>query len=171
VLRSAFGELALLYSAPRAATVRTTSTCQLWVASRGVVNTIKRHFAQKAKQVSISCGLCGLLAAPRARASPFDNLRDPTACCVVLNDPLLALDTYSHHHGLPTPPNILCPDVCLFLCSSLSYPQTRIDLLNQVAMFGCLTEEHKQLLASALEQVGPGEGDKGAAGQQRNGQV
>jgi hypothetical protein len=33
-------------------------------------------------------------------------------------------------------------------------PQTRIDLLNQVAMFGCLTEEHKQLLASALEQVG-----------------
>lgn len=57
--------------------------------------------------------------------------------------------------------------MCLFLCSSLSYPQTRIDLLNQVAMFGCLTEEHKQLLASALEQVGPGEeeGNKGAAGQ------
>ena len=49
---SAFGELALLYSAPRAATVRTSAPCQLWVAQRSVVNTIKRHFAQRLIQAS-----------------------------------------------------------------------------------------------------------------------
>lgn len=45
---SAFGELALLYAAPRAATVIATSPCKLWVAERRVVGTIKRHFAEKA---------------------------------------------------------------------------------------------------------------------------
>ena len=44
---SAFGELALLYAAPRAATVTSTAPCKLWVAERRVVGTIKRHFAEK----------------------------------------------------------------------------------------------------------------------------
>jgi len=77
---SAFGELALLYAAPRAATVTATSPCKLWVAERRVVSTIKRHFAEKVVAV-------------------------------------------------------------------------KMDLLEKVPMFGCLTEAHKQLLAGALEQV------------------
>ncbi|WIA19038.1 hypothetical protein OEZ85_003698 [Tetradesmus obliquus] len=50
---SAFGELALLYAAPRAATVTTTSPCKVWIAERRVVGTIKRHFAEKAAAVKI----------------------------------------------------------------------------------------------------------------------
>jgi CRP-like cAMP-binding protein len=37
---SYFGELALLYDQPRAATVRATSKCKLWVMDRNVYNTI-----------------------------------------------------------------------------------------------------------------------------------
>ena len=37
---SYFGELALLYDQPRAATVRATSKCKLWVMERSVYNTI-----------------------------------------------------------------------------------------------------------------------------------
>lgn len=109
MLRSAFGELALLYSAPRAATVRTTSTCQLWVASRGVVNTIKRHFAQKAKQVSMCCRLWAVVGSTQSQGITMwqpTTLRDPTACCVVLKDPLVVLDAYPQLHGLPTLPDI-----------------------------------------------------------------
>lgn len=40
---SAFGELALLYSAPRAATVRAMTACQLWVMDRAVYVTLKQH--------------------------------------------------------------------------------------------------------------------------------
>ena len=44
---SAFGELALLYSAPRAATVRAMTACQLWVMDRAVYVTLKqRHQRQ-----------------------------------------------------------------------------------------------------------------------------
>eukprot|EP00882_Tetradesmus_deserticola_P022277 GHRQ01024174.1.p1 GENE.GHRQ01024174.1~~GHRQ01024174.1.p1 ORF type:complete len:228 (+),score=52.51 GHRQ01024174.1:210-893(+) len=50
---SAFGELALLYSAPRAATVTTTSPCKVWIAERRVVGTIKRHFAEKNAAVKV----------------------------------------------------------------------------------------------------------------------
>lgn len=46
-LRSAFGELALLYSAPRAATVRTTTPCRVWVMERSVYNAVKRNFTQE----------------------------------------------------------------------------------------------------------------------------
>lgn len=35
-VRSGFGELALLYSAPRAASVRATTDCRLWVMERQV---------------------------------------------------------------------------------------------------------------------------------------
>lgn len=31
--------------------------------------------------------------------------------------------------------------------------QTKLDLIERVPMFGCLTDQHKQLLAGALEQV------------------
>jgi len=34
--------------------------------------------------------------------------------------------------------------------------QTKLDLIERVPMFGCLTDQHKQLLAGALEQVGFG---------------
>ncbi|PNW85942.1 hypothetical protein CHLRE_03g199050v5 [Chlamydomonas reinhardtii] len=44
---SAFGELALLYSAPRAATVKATTRCVLWVMERGVYNAVKRNFTHE----------------------------------------------------------------------------------------------------------------------------
>ena len=40
--RSGFGELALLYSAPRAATVLAVTDCKLWVMDRAVYGAIKR---------------------------------------------------------------------------------------------------------------------------------
>ncbi len=79
---ASFGELALLYSAPRAATVRSTAPCALWVAERAVVMRLKRQAAERAVGV-------------------------------------------------------------------------KMELIECVPMFGCLTEQHKQLLAGALEQVGP----------------
>lgn len=42
-----------MYSAPRAATVRSTAPCKLWVAERAVVNTIKRHFVEKVAQTKL----------------------------------------------------------------------------------------------------------------------
>ncbi|GLC68711.1 cGMP-dependent protein kinase [Pleodorina starrii] len=44
---SAFGELALLYSAPRAATVKGTTRCVLWVMERSVYNAVKRNFTHE----------------------------------------------------------------------------------------------------------------------------
>jgi CRP-like cAMP-binding protein len=54
---SGFGELALLYSAPRAATVMAVTDCKLWMMERAVYNAIKRtHLEQiaalKRKMVS-----------------------------------------------------------------------------------------------------------------------
>ncbi|KAK9909485.1 hypothetical protein WJX75_003002 [Coccomyxa subellipsoidea] len=54
---SGFGELALLYSAPRAATVLAVTDCKLWVMERAVYNSIKRTYqdqvaALKRKMVS-----------------------------------------------------------------------------------------------------------------------
>ena len=49
---SSFGELALLYSAPRAATVRSTMACKLWVMQRSVYLAIKRNFTHEL----VSCG-------------------------------------------------------------------------------------------------------------------
>lgn len=47
---SGFGELALLYSAPRAATVTATADCQLWVMERAFYNAIKLAHTQAANQ-------------------------------------------------------------------------------------------------------------------------
>lgn len=44
---SCFGELALLYSAPRAATVRATMRCKLWVMERAVYHAVKRNFTHE----------------------------------------------------------------------------------------------------------------------------
>ena len=44
--RSCFGELALLYSSPRAATVRSTTQCRLWVMDRSAYAAIRRNFVQ-----------------------------------------------------------------------------------------------------------------------------
>ncbi|GMH33824.1 hypothetical protein BSKO_01658 [Bryopsis sp. KO-2023] len=44
---SGFGELALLYSAPRAATVKTVMPCKLWVMERTIYNTVKHNFDQQ----------------------------------------------------------------------------------------------------------------------------
>jgi hypothetical protein len=41
---SGFGELALLYSAPRAATVRAAAECRLWIMDRAVYNSIKHTY-------------------------------------------------------------------------------------------------------------------------------
>ena len=48
VLCSGFGELALLYSAPRAATVQATTDCKLWVMHRAVYTVIKHACAREA---------------------------------------------------------------------------------------------------------------------------
>ena len=44
---SCFGELALLYSAPRAATVRTVTECALWVMDRAVYGAIKQAYMEQ----------------------------------------------------------------------------------------------------------------------------
>ena len=44
---SCFGELALLYSAPRAATVRTITECALWVMDRAVYSPIKQAYMEQ----------------------------------------------------------------------------------------------------------------------------
>lgn len=44
---SGFGELALLYNAPRAATVKAVGTCRLWVMERSVYVTVKQSFDRK----------------------------------------------------------------------------------------------------------------------------
>ena len=44
---SAFGELALLYSAPRAATVKAVTDCRLWAMERAVYNAVKLTYAQQ----------------------------------------------------------------------------------------------------------------------------
>lgn len=43
----AFGELALLYNAPRAATIRAKENCELWVLDRETFNNIVKTAAQK----------------------------------------------------------------------------------------------------------------------------
>lgn len=43
----AFGELALLYNAPRAATIKAKSDCQLWVLDRNTFNFIVKDAAQR----------------------------------------------------------------------------------------------------------------------------
>lgn len=45
--RSAFGELALLYSAPRAATVVALTDCRLWMMERRVYAAIKRTYVEQ----------------------------------------------------------------------------------------------------------------------------
>ena len=45
-----FGELALLYNAPRAATIRAESDGQLWVLDRGTFNNIVKEASQKKRQ-------------------------------------------------------------------------------------------------------------------------
>ena len=47
---SAFGELALLYSAPRAATVRSVTACQLWVMDRAVYVTLKQRYLKQLQE-------------------------------------------------------------------------------------------------------------------------
>ena len=44
---SCFGELALLYSAPRAATVRAATDCALWVMDRAVYVAIKQAYMEQ----------------------------------------------------------------------------------------------------------------------------
>ncbi len=44
---SAFGDLALLFNHPRAATIRATSNCRLWTLERAVLNAIKRNFTEE----------------------------------------------------------------------------------------------------------------------------
>jgi hypothetical protein len=50
VTPSGFGELALLYSAPRAATVTATADCRLWVMERAFYNAIKHAHTEAVSQ-------------------------------------------------------------------------------------------------------------------------
>jgi len=45
-----FGELALLYNAPRAATIVAESACQLWVLDRNTFNHIVKEASQKKRE-------------------------------------------------------------------------------------------------------------------------
>lgn len=45
-----FGELALLYNAPRAATVRASTNCTLWTVDRETFNNIVKEAAQKKRE-------------------------------------------------------------------------------------------------------------------------
>lgn len=47
---SGFGELALLYSAPRAATVRAVTACQLWLMDRSVYVTLKQQYQKQLQE-------------------------------------------------------------------------------------------------------------------------
>ncbi len=49
-LCSGFGELALLYSAPRAATVKAARDCRLWVMERAFYSAIKLAHTEAAHQ-------------------------------------------------------------------------------------------------------------------------
>jgi cAMP-dependent protein kinase regulator len=42
-----FGELALLYNAPRAATIKSDTNCELWSLDRGTFNHIVKDSSQK----------------------------------------------------------------------------------------------------------------------------
>ena len=48
VVCSGFGELAQMYSAPRAATVQATTDCKLWVMHRAIFTVIKHACAKEA---------------------------------------------------------------------------------------------------------------------------
>merc|ERR1719272_1299480 len=51
---SSFGELALLYSAPRAATVKASTDCKLWSIDRSVFNMLVKDAARQAKDRQVS---------------------------------------------------------------------------------------------------------------------
>ena len=60
---SSFGELALLYSAPRAATVKAVTACQLWVMDRAVYVSVKqRHQRQMTEDKRKAVGQVPMLA-------------------------------------------------------------------------------------------------------------
>ena len=82
---SAFGELALLYSAPRAATVRAMTACHLWVMDRAVYVTLKqRHQKQmnedKRRAVS-QVPMLAVLSQVSPLASSFNHLPYSTLAC------------------------------------------------------------------------------------------
>lgn len=70
---SCFGELALLYSAPRAATVRALTDCKLWVMERQAYLAIKRTCADQAasaqRKLLSKVPMLDLLAPVRVHAS------------------------------------------------------------------------------------------------------
>ena len=70
---SGFGELALLYSAPRAATVEATAACRLWVMERVVYNAIKLEHtaAASAEKLKLIDAVPLLKLLRPVRAAPF----------------------------------------------------------------------------------------------------
>ena len=78
---SGFGELALLYDAPRAATVKSTTPCKLWVLYRKVYNAVKRTYDQKLFKEKLQ-----LLSAVSILSSLNDDQRETIADALELID-------------------------------------------------------------------------------------
>ena len=83
---SCFGELALLYNAPRAATVRALTDCKLWVMERQAYLAIKRTYADQAaseqRKLLSKVPMLDLLApvGPILRQADFVPLHAGTTC-------------------------------------------------------------------------------------------
>ena len=77
---SSFGELALLYSAPRAASVRALTDCKLWVMERQVYLAIKRTFTDQAaseqRQLLSKVPMLGLLAPVRSLSPAYSHVSE-----------------------------------------------------------------------------------------------
>lgn len=56
---TSFGEVALLYSSARTASVVTATACTLWVLHRSHYSTIKRRFALKVRTLRVSDSCSG----------------------------------------------------------------------------------------------------------------
>ena len=110
---SGFGELALLYSAPRAATVRAAADGKLWVMERGVYTAIKltyqQQLAAEKRALVLRVPLLAVLApvrwlsAPCTSENPFPSFVLP--CCLVRRAVLP-----------PTPPLAPAAGHCLCRC-------------------------------------------------------
>ena len=94
--RSGFGELALLYSSPRAASVLAITDCKLWVMERMVYMAIKRTYQEQLadlkrkmvasvpilavlSEVTLNPDLSPCLSAVYRSGYPYDAIQPPSS--------------------------------------------------------------------------------------------